>query len=255
MRNRAAALILITLLSLLPAGAAAESSYTVTSAGGFVPDGPPGDAVPIEWWQVPVSILLSGFLSIHAPELVVVVNILVLLNIWLFFGYRRIAKRAALEHDTRTAIYDRIVACPGIHAGALVRDLGVNRGTLQYHLERLQEFGMVTAASVEGHTGYFENRQKYSALEEKMLIHLRNRNAREILSILHASRAASRRELAARLGIAGPSVSWHMHRLAADGIVEVEKDGREKRYLLADATAAALKRHLPASGNRGEGRG
>jgi predicted transcriptional regulator len=245
-RWAAAALLLLVLLFASPAGAAA-GGYTVTVAHGPPPDSPPLDSVPIGWWQLPLIVLLNMFVSTHAPELVVIVNVLVLMNVWLFFGYRRIARHAALEHETRTAIYDRIVACPGIHASALIRDLGVNRGTLQYHLERLQEFGMVTAASVEGHTGYFENREKYSILEEKVLIHLRNGNAQKILSILLERRAASRRDLAGRLAIAGPSVSWHMHRLEADSIVQAEQYGRERRYRLTDAAAAALERHLPAS--------
>ncbi len=247
MRRRAAvALLLMVFLSAIPA-CAADSGYTVRPAYGPPPDSPSLDSVQIGWWQLPLIDLLNRFVSIHAPELVIAVNVFVLLNVWLFFGYRRIAKRAALEHETRTAIYDRIVACPGIHASALIRDLGVNRGTLQYHLERLQEFGMIAAASVEGRTGYFENREKYSVLEEKMLIHLRNRNAEEILSTLLESHDASRRDLARRLGIAGPSVSWHMHRLAADGIVQVEQCGREKRYRLTDTAAAALERYLPVS--------
>ncbi|KAF5034718.1 Winged helix-turn-helix DNA-binding protein [anaerobic digester metagenome] len=236
MRRWPAALLLIALLAALPASAAA--GYTVEPAGDYVPDRPPLDLTPIEWWQVPIQVLIADLLIGTAPELLVAFNILVLLNVWLFFGYRRIAKRAALEHETRTAIYDHICAHPGIRLGTLVRDLGVNRGTLRYHLGRLQEFGMIATAAVEGQTGYFENRHRYTPLEAKVLIHLRNRSRRELLAILLESPGASRRELAQRVGITASSVSWHMRRLQADGIVLREETGGGVRYSLSgEATA------------------
>jgi len=240
MRRWPVAVLLIILFSALPAGVAAAGGYTVSSASDYIPDRPPDDAILIEWWQVPVPVLISEFVSRTAPELLVAVNVLFLLNVWLFFGYRRIAKRAALEHETRTAIYDHIVAHPGIRLGTLIRDLGVNRGTLRYHLVKLYELGMIVTAAVEGQTGYFENRQKYSVLEEKVLIHLRNRSTREILSILLERTGASRGELAVRLGITGPSVSWHIRRLKADGIVLQEKAGGDVRYFLSGETVTFI---------------
>ncbi len=237
MRRWPAALLLIILLSALPVSAAA-TGYTVRPAGDHIPDGPPRELTPLEWWQVPPQVLISSLLIGTSPELLVVVNVLFLLNVWLFFGYRRIAKRAALEHETRTAIYDHISAHPGIRLGTLAQDLGVNRGTLRYHLGRLQEFGMIATAAIEGRTGYFENRRKYSALEEKVLIHLRNPNTQKLLSILLESPGASRRELAERLGIAASSVSWHIRRLKADGIVLQEKKGGDVRHSLSRESAA-----------------
>jgi len=227
-----AALLQIILLLALPTCAAA--GYTVSPAGDYVPDRPPQELTPIEWWQVPPQVLITGMLIDTSPELLVVANVLVLLNVWLFFGYRRIAKRAALEHETRTAIYDHICAHPGIRLGTLAEDLGINRGTLRYHLGRLQEFGMIAAAAVGGQTGYFENRQKYSILEEKALIHLKNPNTRKILLILLEKPGASRRDLAERLGITASSVSWHLRRLSGDGIVLREKAGGDVRYSLSE---------------------
>ena len=237
MRCWPAAVILIILLSALPS--CATAGYTVRPAGDYVPDRPPQDLTPIEWWQVPPQILISGLLIGASPELLVVVNVLFLLNVWLFFGYRRIAKNAALEHETRTAIYDHICAHPGIRLGTLTEGLGVNRGTLRYHLGRLQEFGMVTAAAVGGQTGYFENRQKYSELEAKVLIHLKNPNTREILFTLLEKPGASRRDLVERLGITASSVSWHLRRLRGDGVVLREKSGADTvRYTLSGDSAA-----------------
>ncbi|KLK88083.1 hypothetical protein SZ63_03165 [Methanoculleus sediminis] len=236
MRRRTAAILLIILLAALTAPAAA-TGYTVSPAN-HIPDGPPQELTPLEWWQVPPQVLIAGLFIGTSPELLVVVNVLFLLNVWLFFGYRRIAKRAALEHETRTAIYDHIRAHPGIRLGTLAGDLGVNRGTLRYHLGKLQEFGMITAAAVEGRTGYFENRQKYSVLEEKVLIHLKNPNTREILAILLAGGGASRRELAERLGITASSVSWHLRRLKNDGIVFQEKERGDARYSLSEDLTA-----------------
>jgi len=239
MRRWPAAVILIILLSALPS--CATAGYTVSPVDDYVPDRPPQDLTPLEWWQVPPQILISSLLIGTSPELLVVVNLLFLLNVWLFFGYRRITKRAALEHETRTAIYDHICAHPGIRLGALIQDLGTNRGTVRYHLGRLQEFGMIATAAVEGQTGYFENRQNYSALETRVLIYLRNPTTQEILAILLESPAASRQELAQRLGITASSVSWHLQRLKADGIILQEKTGGDVRYSLSGESARVIR--------------
>jgi len=239
MRRWPAAVILIILLSALPS--CATAGYTVMPAGDYIPDRPPQDLTPLEWWQVPPQILISSLLIRTSPELLVVVNLLFLLNVWLFFGYRRITKRAALEHETRTAIYDHICAHPGIRLGALIQDLGTNRGTVRYHLGRLQEFGMIATAAVEGQTGYFENRQNYSALETKVLIYFRNPTTQEILAILLESPAASRQELAQRLGITASSVSWHLQRLKADGIILQEKTGGDVQYSLSGESARVIR--------------
>jgi predicted transcriptional regulator len=127
------AVILVLILIVLPAGAA-ETTYTVRSARGSIPDGPSMDPIPVEWWQIPFRIYLTRIILHNAPEFLVIINLLFLVNVRLFFGYRRIAKQVALEHETRTAIYNHIIARPGIHFNALARDLETNRGTMKYHL-------------------------------------------------------------------------------------------------------------------------
>jgi DNA-binding transcriptional ArsR family regulator len=42
-------------------------------------------------------------------------------------------------------------------------------------------------------------------------------------------------------GTTSPSISWHMKRLAADGIVESYCEGRKTMYLLAPDAAVALR--------------
>ena len=97
---------------------------------------------------------------------------------------------------------------------------------------------MVAATAVGGQTGYFENRQRYSELEAKVLIHLKNPNTREILFTLLEKPGASRRDLAERLGITASSVSWHLRRLRGDGVVLREKSGADVRYTLSGDSAA-----------------
>ena len=64
----------------------------------------------------------------------------------------------------------------------------------------------------------------------KMLAHPRR------LAILHrlAEGPVEVGKLAAELGFSQPNVSQHLAVMRATGIVEVERDGREARYRLAD---------------------
>ncbi|MDD1716357.1 MAG: winged helix-turn-helix transcriptional regulator [Methanolinea sp.] len=44
----------------------------------------------------------------------------------------------------------------------------------------------------------------------------------------------TRNDLAARAGISASAISWHMKKLAEEGIVVREKEGREMKYRLSE---------------------
>lgn len=45
----------------------------------------------------------------------------------------------------------------------------------------------------------------------------------------------SRREIAEVMGVAGPTISWHMKRLAGNGIFATRRNGKAIRYTLCPA--------------------
>ncbi|QDX39454.1 winged helix-turn-helix transcriptional regulator [Salarchaeum sp. JOR-1] len=141
---------------------------------------------------------------------------------------------------TRTQIADRIAADPGIHFNALVRELDLAPGQVQYHVQRLLRAGTLVEESLYGRTHYYP--PEYDAFERRALALARRENSRDILfALLDGDRRAS--ALADELALARSTLSYHVSRLVAVGLVEKHKDAQQRVELTLtdpDRTARIL---------------
>ncbi|MDD1693411.1 MAG: winged helix-turn-helix transcriptional regulator [Methanoregula sp.] len=147
-----------------------------------------------------------------------------------FSGIRRIGKKNVLDHPERAAVYAMIVASPGIDIAGIGRDLEMNRETLRYHLGQLESAARIVVLRGRGIVRYFENHGRYTLLERKVLRHLWNPTAQEVLSLVAAHPGITQSEIAARLAVSPPTVRWYMQRFCADGIVTGQHAGKYTRY-------------------------
>lgn len=140
--------------------------------------------------------------------------------------------------STRDRIDDRIRADPGIHVNALVRELDLAPGQVQYHLRRLD----VVGESRFGRTHYYP--PDYDAWERAALALLRRETAAEIVAVLLADGPLTASETADRIGIADSTLSWHRGRLAEAGLLATD----EGRLVVPEPerTAALLDRAEPS---------
>jgi len=157
-----------------------------------------------------------------------------------YLGYKRVSGHNVLNQGVRSKIYDHIKKNPGAHYSAIADETGINRGTLRYHLKILQICSKVRALHGAGCTRYFENNMKLSEYDQRVLHHLKNDTSKRILEVLVENPDVSRKDLSNVVGVSGPSISWYMKRLCAEGIVSAIKEGRHVRYRLNIEAAATL---------------
>ncbi len=202
----------------------------------------------LPFWQHPPRAILFHALYLIHPGLVKPADFLfgwcVGLGVWL--GFRQVFEKNALDNLDRQRLFSFIRDHPGIHYRELERETGINRGTLSYHLEVLGHTHKILPVRDSGHMRYFENNGKYSELEQKILSSLNNKRKSTILHSLLDS-PSTQAELRRTLEISGPSVAWHMKRLCIEGIVSVERQGREQKYRLGQESEAFLKNYFSAS--------
>ena len=67
-----------------------------------------------------------------------------------------------------------------------------------------------------------------------MILHLKHQSDRKILEVIAQNPGISRNEISTRVGISGPSVSWHIHFLLHDRIIEQRKEGTISRHYFPD---------------------
>ena len=184
------------------------------------------DPAPEYIWNIPLKLILLDFIFMNAPLLFLPAQFLISVTVWLILGQRRISKKNALEHDTRRAAYLCIRENPGINHSSLSRRLGINVGTLRYHLAALCEAGKIRSKRDHGLLRYYASGRAAREGEGYPL----NGTRKRILDLLMQDPGMTRKEVASALDIVGASVTWHMSLLIRDGIVQSERDGRLVRY-------------------------
>ena len=185
-----------------------------------------------------IALALSFF-----PLLVFPIELIFVLKVFAFLGYRKISQCAIFDNHNRQKIYDAVRVNPAISFSELSRVTGVKPGTLKYHLALLMLKRKIVSFECKGTVNYFENSDNYTILEKNIFRQLRNATTRRILRVLIASPDVSRKDIVETIGITGPSVTWHTNQLSRYGIISITKNGRNVHYELTDEAIRFLKKH------------
>lgn len=135
---------------------------------------------------------------------------------------------------------------PSCHLRRIKKELGLAMGTVQYHLDRLEKAGKITSQRHSLHKYYFA--AGFPENEKQLLEVLSNETAREILMFIVERKSPTQTEIGEHVGIAPPSVSWHIKHLEDSKIIDEIREGRFKRYRLRSDSrlvAAMLKNFYP----------
>jgi len=121
--------------------------------------------------------------------------------------------------------------------------LEMNIGTLRYHVSVLCRMGKVVAEQNSRRISYYVNTGIPTDLEKVVAEFLDERPKSRILSLVLQYPGITRKDIASRLIMSGPNITWHMKSLIREGIVRSEKDGRNVRYYLCPDVKEHIKAH------------
>ena len=138
-----------------------------------------------------------------------------------------------LALETRKEIFEHVQTNPGIHFSQIKRDLNMETGLLQHHLNTLEEYDVLMSEEHRGKRRLFVA-EELDDEEREILSSLRYETTRHILLFLIQKETARNGEIATELGVAPATVSWHVSRLVEDGIVSPVQDGRTTLYTVTD---------------------
>lgn len=152
--------------------------------------------------------------------------------------------------DTRGRIADHVRRHPGVHFRAVVRDLDLATGQVQYHLHRLLADEAVVADDLYGRTHYYP--PGYGEWERAALALVRRETARDVLGYLMEHGRTPAATVADDLDVARSTLEWHLGHLVEQSLVEKRSDGNRVALVLADpdATARLLARVTPSLPDR-----
>lgn len=156
-----------------------------------------------------------------------------------FLGlFSRVREDKLLEHPVRRRVMDQVEAQPGIHYQELLRAMGGGKGSLEHHLRKLEEGRLVRAVRGPRYTCYFPWSANAASRDEAPA--LKSDGARRVFAAVQAHPGITGQDLAARTGLSASSVSEHVSRLAAAGLVRSSREGRTVRVQPARQAAGAF---------------
>jgi predicted transcriptional regulator len=178
---------------------------------------------------------------------------LLFLRFLLFLGYRRLRPANLLDHPVRRELAGAIAADPGLDLAGCVAVTGAHRETLRYHLSLLVCGGKILEETRNGSVRYFPRDPSLTPVN-RAVIHLeRNPSLAPALHHIRDRPGIPRRELAALLGVAGPSVTRQVQRLVDEGLVENRGYGPSQGYWLTPECAGVFTAITVAQTERGRG--
>jgi predicted transcriptional regulator len=147
----------------------------------------------------------------------------------------------ALELDARRRIYEFVRDHPGAHVREVMAGLGMPQGQVTYHLQTLEDSGLVASLKETYHKRYFLPGAVPRAQRELATI-LRARAPRHILLALLDDPGMAHTALAQKVGVRPSTLTYHMKRLEQRGLVDRAVEGNQVRYRVREpaAIAAAL---------------
>ena len=130
-------------------------------------------------------------------------------------------------NENRRRIYLFLIDMPGVTASDIAKGLGMNLGTVRYHLLTLMlNRRIITYKDESKFHRYFNNSGAYTDDEMALLSLIRRKPLQKIVNALMEQRKLSGPDLAKRLNISEKSVYKHITKLLREGILEKlpEKD-------------------------------
>lgn len=146
------------------------------------------------------------------------------------------------DHDclsvaSRRSIYECVVQHAGAHLRDVARRSGMPLGTALYHLDRLEEAGLVVARRDGRYKRYF-TAQGMGRREKEVVSLLRHDVPRRIVYALLSGGPATQRALCETIGVSRSTLSFHVNRLVVAGLVARTEARPEGIYALAEPDLA-----------------
>jgi DNA-binding transcriptional ArsR family regulator len=143
-----------------------------------------------------------------------------------------------LDQEVRADLYDHIERTPGTYLSQLDDRLDVSLSTIRHHLRILEDEKMVTNSKIRG------KRRFYLASDDKIELRaaLAQKSTAAVLDGVSRREPVTVGELSDELDRDPSTVTYHLKRLAEDGLVERKRDGRTVYNRLTSKTRAVFSR-------------
>ncbi len=145
-----------------------------------------------------------------------------------------------IKNQNRQNISKYIVDNPGTTKAEISSNLGINRGTVKYHVHKLESDSKIASMKVSKFTKLFKNSSELKNDEKIITSHIRGETSRILLWSILENPGITNQELAKTLRLDKSTVHWHANKFLADDMIRFEKEGRYLKYYVKDDVAVVM---------------
>lgn len=145
-----------------------------------------------------------------------------------------------VKNQNRQNISKYIIDNPGTTKAEISSNLGINRGTVKYHVHKLESDSKIASMKVSKFTKLFKNSSELKNDEKIITSHIRGETSRILLWSILENPGITNQELAKTLRLDKSTVHWHANKFLADDMIRFEKEGRYLKYYVKDDVAVVM---------------
>ena len=143
-----------------------------------------------------------------------------------------------LDLASRRRIYEFLQANPGVHLRLIGKVLGMSTGMLSYHLNYMEQRGLLKSEE-EGHRKRYFSGSAFAEAQRRIIAILRQDVPGKIVVEILAHRERTFADLQAAVGVSKSTLSYHLKKMLQREILLREKRDRESRFRLKEPDEVA----------------
>jgi predicted transcriptional regulator len=194
----------------------------------------------------------SGRMS--AAHIDIVTGLAIAAALYLLFRFLAVgaisrARGLVNRNDNRNAVLKYITEHPGSTMYDISKGLGINKGTVRYHLFILSINHRITSHKADKKfVRYFLNSNSYDRGEQQLMSLMRRDSIRKVMEALLKKPGLSNVELSKELNLPESAMSKHMKELHARGIVDKSRLDGGVSYRIKEDIRISIVRALERTG-------
>ncbi|MDE2519626.1 MAG: winged helix-turn-helix transcriptional regulator [Methanocorpusculum sp.] len=185
------------------------------------------------WRHKIISELIGIFNETILYEVILILSPFIFASLGLFCIGRWATNKKKNQSPYREKILTYIKANPGCTQKQLIAEMETSRGSVCYHLDKLQNAGTIQKVYTGRVPQYYPAAEKIeSTLEQNLRYLLSRKKSGTVLQTLYKHPASTRKELAEHFSLSSITIRWYIRIFTEKELLTVTKDGYEFRYAL-----------------------
>ena len=136
--------------------------------------------------------------------------------------------------EIRQHIFFFVTENPGMYLSEIAEKLHMRVSHIEYHLSYMEKIGSIIVNKEEGYKRYYVKGSEIGVVDRKTLGLLRQEMPLKIILLLLKHKTLQHKELKKFFNIAPSTLSYHLTKLAKDGIIDFCTYGENKGYSIQD---------------------